>query len=62
MIASTILSKIYNNFVLEVNVTIVICYIMFYFAEFANFGFSGILSLVAFGLYMTYSGKTKISI
>ena len=34
---------------------------MFYFAEFTKLHFSGILSLVAFGLYMTYSGKTAIS-
>jgi len=62
VLASFILTKIFNNFVLEVNTTIVVCYVMFYFAEFTNLGFSGILSLVAFGLYMTYSGKTKISI
>jgi NhaP-type Na+/H+ or K+/H+ antiporter len=62
IIASLILTKIFNNFVLEVNTTIVVCYVMFYFAEFTTLGFSGILSLVAFGLYMTYSGKTKISI
>lgn len=62
VIASYILTKIFNNFVLEVNTTIVICYIMFYLAEFVELGFSGILSLVAFGLYMTYSGKTKISV
>ena len=60
-IVSILLSKIFNNFALEVNTTIVACYIMFYFAEFTNLGFSGILALVALGLFMTYSGKTKIS-
>jgi NhaP-type Na+/H+ or K+/H+ antiporter len=35
---------------------------MFYLAEFTTLGFSGILALVALGLYMTYSGKTKISV
>lgn len=61
-LTSQLLSKIFNNFVLEVNTTISVCYIMFYFAEFTNLHFSGILALVALGLYMTYSGKTKISI
>jgi NhaP-type Na+/H+ or K+/H+ antiporter len=35
---------------------------MFYFSEFTKLHFSGILALVSLGLYMTYSGKTKISI
>lgn len=31
---------------------------MFYFAEFTGLGFSGILALVALGLYMSFAGKT----
>mgnify|MGYP006091504959 CR=1 FL=1 len=39
---------------------------MFYIAEFlsgeeSKFKLSGILALVTFGLYMSYSGKTQIS-
>lgn len=60
-IVSFLLGKIYNNYVLEVNTTIVACYIMFYLAEFTILHFSGILALVAFGLSMAYNGKYKIS-
>lgn len=46
---------------LEVNTTIFTSYMMFFLAESTQLGVSGILALVAFGLYMTNSGKTKIS-
>jgi NhaP-type Na+/H+ or K+/H+ antiporter len=61
LFVSFMLSKIHNNYVLEVNTTIVACYIMFYLAEFTALHCSGILALVALGLFMSYSGKTKIS-
>ena len=58
VITSAILANINNNFVLEVNTTICAAYIMFYLAEFSGLGFSGILALVALGLYMSFAGKT----
>lgn len=58
VITSAVLANIHNNFVLEVNTTICAAYIMFYFAEFTGLGFSGILALVALGLYMSFAGKT----
>ena len=48
-----ILRRIHNNFVLEVNTTIFACYILFYVAESTPLHVSGILALVALGLYMT---------
>ena len=56
-----ILKRIHNNFVLEVNTTIFGSYLIFFLAEATPLGVSGILALVALGLYMTRSGKTRIS-
>ena len=61
IIVEQILARIHNQFVLEVNTTIYASYLMFFLAESTNLKVSGILALVAFGLYMTFSGKTKIS-
>jgi NhaP-type Na+/H+ or K+/H+ antiporter len=61
IIVTIILRRIHNNFVLEVNTTIFACYVMFYVAESTAVHVSGILALVALGLYMTKSGKTRIS-
>ena len=61
MIVTFILRRIHNNFVLEVNTTIFACYLMFYLAEFTSLNVSGILALVALGLYMTNTGRTGIS-
>lgn len=47
------LKHTYNNFILEINLTIVGSYLVFYFAE--TFKISGILALVGLGLYMTKS-------
>lgn len=58
VITSAVLANINNNFVLEVNTTICAAYIMFFFAEFSGLGFSGILALVALGLWMSFAGKT----
>ena len=60
MITSKILSKIHNNGVLEVNTTIFCSYLLFFLAE-SILGVSGILAIVSLGLYMTNTGKTKIS-
>jgi NhaP-type Na+/H+ or K+/H+ antiporter len=60
-IMSLILKRIHNNFVLEVNTTIVGSYLVFFIAESTALHISGILAIVALGLYMTRSGKTRIS-
>jgi|TARA_B110000285_G_C15058346_1_gene580882 NhaP-type Na+/H+ or K+/H+ antiporter len=56
-----VLKRIHNNFVLEVNTTIYACYLMFFAAEGTSLHVSGILALVALGLFMTKSGKVRIS-
>ena len=61
IIASQILRRIHNNFVLEVNTTIFTAYLVFFIAEVTPVHVSGIIALVALGLYMTKSGKTRIS-
>lgn len=61
IICTYILSKTFNNAVLEVNTTIFMSYITFYVAENTPLHVSGILALVSLGLYMTKSGKTMIS-
>jgi NhaP-type Na+/H+ or K+/H+ antiporter len=58
---SMLLSRIHNNGVLEVNSTIFVSYLTFYVAENTSLHVSGILALVALGLYMTNTGKTQIS-
>jgi CPA1 family monovalent cation:H+ antiporter len=47
--------------VLEVNSTIFVSYIVFFLAESTKLHVSGILAIVFLGLYMTNSGKTRIS-
>ena len=54
IITTFFIHLIHNNFVLEINLTIVSCYIMFYIAEFTFVAVSGILALVALGLFMSY--------
>lgn len=61
MILSGILSRIHNNAVLEVNSTIFASYLLFYVAESTVVKVSGILAIVSLGLYMTNTGKTRIS-
>ena len=55
------LNRLWNDYVLEVNTTFVYSYIIFYVAESEGVHVSGILALVALGLYMSRSGKTSIS-
>lgn len=58
-----IIHKIQNNYILEVNATIFGAYLIFYVSEFASsFHVSGILAIVAFGLYMSVQGKMSISV
>jgi len=58
---SFILKRIHNNAVLEVNSTVFVCYIIFFIAESTFVHVSGILAICALGLYMTNTGKTRIS-
>jgi len=60
MVTAYILSKIHNNGVLEANTTIFCAYMLFFVAE-TNIAVSGILTIVAMGLYMSNIGKTSIS-
>ena len=60
-ILRVILSRIYNDATLEMNATVFMCYILFYLSENTKLHVSGILAIVALGLYMTTSGKTRIS-
>jgi len=61
MFISFILKRIHNNFVLEVNTTIFASYLFFFIAEGTSLHVSGILAIVTLGLYMTNTGKTRIS-
>lgn len=61
MILSAILRRTHNNGVLEVNATIFTSYILFFVAESTTVHVSGILAIVTLGLYMTNTGKTRIS-
>jgi NhaP-type Na+/H+ or K+/H+ antiporter len=60
-VISNILKYIHNNFVLEVNTTIFGSYLIFFIAESTSVHVSGILAIVSLGLYMTNTGKTRIS-
>ena len=61
VVVSFMLSRIHNNFVLEVNTTIFASYLLFFLAENTEVMVSGILAICAFGLYMSNIGKTRIS-
>jgi NhaP-type Na+/H+ or K+/H+ antiporter len=61
MIVSAILRRIHNNAVLECNTTVFAAYLVFFVAESTDLHVSGILAIVALGLYMTGTGKTRIS-
>ena len=54
------LQRIVNNPFLEVNLTIFSAYMLFYVAE-SVISVSGILAMVALGVYMTKQGKVNIS-
>ena len=56
---SAALKRIHNDPVLEGNLTVCVPYILFYVTEALQM--SGILALVACGLYMTKEGRVKIS-
>ena len=53
--------KYVHDPILEVNLTIISAYMLFYVCESTPLHVSGILALVTLGLYMTNTGKTRIS-
>ena len=61
LLVEYILHKIHNNYVLETNLTIVAAYMCWFVAENTEVHVSGILAIVALGLYMSYAGKTGFS-
>lgn len=63
IISVWLISKVRNDSVLTLNITVVSCYLLYFVAEYVDLGIkiSGIMSLVAMGLYMAAFGKTKIA-
>jgi len=58
---SSWLGYLFNKPIMEVSVTFLVPYVLFYTAESSGLKVSGILALVALGLYMSGFGKTRIS-
>lgn len=55
------LKKTYNDVTSEIIISLGVCYLIYYIAEFTDLHTSGILALVVSGLYMGAYGKTRIS-
>lgn len=55
--------KIFNDEILVVNITFIACYMVYFVAENVDLGIkiSGIIALVALGLFMAAFGKTRIN-
>jgi NhaP-type Na+/H+ or K+/H+ antiporter len=62
ILVELILHRIHNNYVLEVNLTIVAAYLCWYVAENTDLHVSGILAIVFLGIWMSHFGKTGISV
>ena len=62
IVVEMILHRVHNNFVLETNLTIVAVYMCWYCSENTDLHVSGILAIVALGIYMGLYGKTAISV
>ena len=61
MVASLWLKRIINDDILIINITVIMCYLLFYTAEFGMWiEVSGILALVTLGLFMSAMGRTNI--
>jgi len=61
LLGSQWLRRIVRDDVLTVNVSIICCYLLFYFAEYSPmFHVSGILAVVVLGFLMNTVGRTKI--
>lgn len=56
-----ILKHIYDDFILEITITVVTTYLLYYTCEESGAEVSGILGLLAMGLYMSAWGKITIS-
>ena len=53
------LSLVYNDAMVEVSLTVTFAYLTFFLAE--QFRSSGVLAVVALGLWMSRNGRTQIS-
>ena len=60
LISSVWLKRIINDDILIVNITFVMCYLLFFCAENLTYQVSGILGLVTLGLFMAAMGRTNI--
>lgn len=63
-LSAKIINFVSNDAILTLNITVVACYILYFIAEYVDFGFriSGIMALVSMGLYMAAFGKSKIPV
>jgi NhaP-type Na+/H+ or K+/H+ antiporter len=55
------MKRVFNDSTIEIALTVFTCYITFWTAESSGLHVSGILALVALGLYMSGFGRTYIS-
>ena len=60
MVSSLWLKRIINDDILIINITFVMCYLLFFCAENLTYQVSGILGLVTLGLFMSAMGRTNI--
>ena len=61
LLSSIWLRRVIRDQVLLSVITFFTCYLVFYFSEFTDLKVSGILALVALGVFMSAYGKTSIS-
>jgi NhaP-type Na+/H+ or K+/H+ antiporter len=63
MISTFLIRLVKKDSILTLNITVGVCYILYFVAEFVNLGIriSGIMALVSMGLYMAAFGKTKFT-
>lgn len=62
-LSAKLIQKVRNDAVLTLNITVASSYLVYFVAEYVDLGIkvSGIMALVALGLYMAAFGKTKIA-
>jgi NhaP-type Na+/H+ or K+/H+ antiporter len=63
IIATELVKLVKNDALLCYNITLAGCYLLYFTAEYVHLGIhvSGIMALVAMGLYMAAFGRTKFS-
>ena len=63
MISTFLIKLVKKDSILTINITVAMCYILYFVCEFVDLGIriSGIMALVAIGLYMAAFGKTKFT-